>query len=217
VAPAERIKDVSAFFGDSMKALSEIDVGVFALGVALGVLLGMVPLPLPGAMSFKLGLAGGPLIAGLVLGALGRSGPVVWHMPYNANLTLRQFGLILFLAGVGTRSGGAFVDTLASGGGLRLFAAGLVLTVVVASVALLVGHKLLKVPMGLMIGIVSGLHTQPAILAFSSERAENELPNVGYATVYPMATVTKIVAAQMIVACLPGPRGGGGQGPGNVP
>lgn len=203
VAPAERIKDVSAFFGDSMKALSEIDVGVFGLGVALGLLLGMVPLPLPGGLSFKLGLAGGPLIAGLVLGALGRSGPVVWHMPYNANLTLRQFGLILFLAGVGTRSGGAFVQTLSSGSGLVLFAVGVGLTVLVAGSALLVGHKLLKVPMGLMIGIVSGLHTQPAVLAFSSEQAKNELPNVGYATVYPMATVAKIVAAQLIVAFLP--------------
>ena len=203
VAPAERIKDVSEFFGDSMKALSEIDVGVFALGVALGLLLGMLPLPLPGGMSFKLGLAGGPLIAGLVLGALGRSGPVVWHMPYNANLTLRQFGLILFLAGVGTRSGGAFVKTLVNGDGLGLFGVGLGLTVVVASTALLVGHKLLKVPMGLMIGIVSGLHTQPAVLAFSAEQSKNELPNVGYATVYPMATVAKIVAAQLIVALLP--------------
>lgn len=203
VAPAERIKDVSAFFGDSMKALSEIDVGVFGLGVALGLLLGMVPLPLPGGLEFKLGLAGGPLIAGLVLGALGRSGPVVWHMPYNANLTLRQFGLILFLAGVGTRSGGAFVRTLSSGNGLLLFAIGLALTVAVAGSALLVGHKLLKIPMSMMLGVVSGLHTQPAVLAFSSEQAKNELPNVGYATVYPMATVAKIVAAQLIVAFLP--------------
>ncbi|MFO0571953.1 MAG: aspartate:alanine exchanger family transporter [Polyangiaceae bacterium] len=202
VAPAERIRDVSAFFGDSMKALSEIDVGVFGLGVALGLLLGMLPLPLPGGLSFKLGLAGGPLIAGLVLGALGRSGPVVWHMPYNANLTLRQFGLILFLAGVGTRSGRAFVQTLGDGGGLVLFGVGVLCTIAVASLALVVGHKVLKIPMALLIGVVSGLHTQPAVLAFASEQAKSELPNVGYSTVYPMATVAKIVAAQLIVAFL---------------
>lgn len=203
VAPAERIGEVSAFFGDSIKALSEIDVGVFGLGVALGLLLGMVPIPLPGGLDFKLGLAGGPLIAGLVLGALGRSGPLVWHMPYNANLTLRQLGLILFLAGVGTRSGQAFVRTLGSESGLVLFALGLLLTVLTAATALIVGHKLLKVPMSMMLGVLSGLHTQPAVLAFSTEQAKNELVNLGYATVYPMATVAKIVAAQLIVAFLP--------------
>ena len=94
------------------------------------------------------------------------------------------------------------MHTLASGNGLVLFGVGVVLTVLVAATAPVVGHKLLKVPMGLMVGIVSGLHTQPAVLAFSSEQAKNELPNVGYATVYPMATVAKIVAAQLIVAFL---------------
>lgn len=202
VAPADRIKEVSGFFGDSMKALSEIDVGVFGLGMALGLLLGMVPLPLPGGMSFKLGLAGGPLIAGLVLGALGRSGPIVWHMPYNANHTLRQFGLILFLAGVGTRSGGSFAHTLLHGNGLVLFGLGLALTVTLGLSALLIAHKLLKIPMSLATGIVAGLFTQPAVLAFANEQSKSELSNLGYATVYPMATVAKIVAAQVIVAWL---------------
>ena len=98
------------------------------------------------ASSFELGFAGGPLIMALILGALGRTGPMVWSLPYSANLTLRQIGLVLFLAGVGTRSGYAFVTTFAQGGGILLFAAGAVITCVTALATCWMGHKLLKIP-----------------------------------------------------------------------
>src|SRR5581483_11732763 len=114
VAPKRMMREVSRFFGDSYRALSEVDVMTFSLGIALGLALGAVPIPLPG-QSFTLGVAGGPLLTGLVLGALGRTGPVVWQMPYSANLTLRQIGIVLFLAGVGTRSGQAFAHTFSGG------------------------------------------------------------------------------------------------------
>ena len=105
---------LAAFFGDSQRALAEVDVLAFGAGIALGLLVGLAPVPLPGGLTFRLGLAGGPLVVALVLGALGRTGGIVWTLPYGANLTLRQFGLVLFLAGVGTRSGYAFVSTLAN-------------------------------------------------------------------------------------------------------
>jgi putative transport protein len=199
VAPRERMDEIATFFGDSYKALSEIDVITFGLGIALGLLLGQLPIGLPGGPAFKLGSAGGPLIIGLVLGRLGRTGPMVWTLPYSANLTLRQLGLVLFLAGVGTRSGTAFASTLAQGGALALIGAGLVVTLAIALAALWVGHRVLKIPMGVLVGMVAGVQTQPAVLAFGLEQTQNELPNTGYAMVYPIATIAKIVLAQVLV------------------
>lgn len=202
IAKPENMAAVSKFFGDSYRALSEIDILTFSLGLTLGLLLGMVPIPLPGGIIFKLGLAGGPLIVALILGNLGRSGPFVWALPYSANLVLRQLGLILFLAGVGTRSGYAFVNTFSQSGGFSIFIAGAVVTCLTALTALWVGYYLFKVPMGLLTGIVAGMHTQPAVLGFALEQSENDLPNIGYATVYPIATITKILLAQLILALL---------------
>lgn len=197
VAPRTKMPEIAAFFGDSYKALSEIDVITFSLGIALGLLLGSIPFPIPGGSHVKLGFAGGPLVVGLVLGRLGRTGKVVWTLSYSANLTLRQLGLLLFLAGVGTRSGYAFVHTLGQGGGLAMLGAGAVVTAVTVATTLFVGRRWLKIPEDVLMGMLSGLQTQPAALAMASETSQSELPNVGYATVYPFATIAKIVLAQI--------------------
>jgi putative transport protein len=199
LAPRERIDEVTRFFGDSYRALAEVDVLTFGLGVALGLALGLVPVPLPGGGTFRLGLAGGPLVVGLALGALGRSGPVVWVMPYNAGLTLRQIGLVLFLAGVGTRSGWVFAGTFGESGGLALFGAGAALTAVVAWLTLWAGHAILQAPPGVLAGMLSGVFTQPAVLAFAKEGADDDGVDVGYVTVYPVTTVTKILLAQALL------------------
>jgi putative transport protein len=123
---------------------------------------------------------------------------LVWTLPYSANLTLRQFGLILFLAGIGTRAGYAFVTTLSQSGGLGLLAAGALVTVITAFTTLVIGYRLLKIPMGLLIGILAGLQTNPAVLGFATQEADNDLPNLGYTTVYPLATIAKILIAQLI-------------------
>ncbi len=193
---------VSSFFGDSYRAVSEIDILSFGLGLALGLLVGLIPIPLPGGGTLRLGFAGGPLIMALILGYVERSGPIVWTLPYNANLTLRQFGLVLFLAGIGTRSGYAFVTTFTQAGGFSIFIAGAIVTCATAFITLIVGYKLLKIPMSIMTGILSGQHTQPAALGFALEQARNELPNIGYATVYPLATIAKIVLAQLLLSLL---------------
>jgi putative transport protein len=202
VAQRERMNEVAKFFGDSYKALSEVDMMSLGVGIAFGLLLGLITVPLPGGLQFSLGFAGGPLIVALVLGTLGRTGPIVWQIPYSANLTLRQLGLVIFLAGVGTRSGFAFVDTLLHGSGLQLFLLGAVLTLSATALTFLLGHYLFKIPMSLLIGIVSGLHTQPAVLAFASEQTENDLPTIGYATVFPVATIAKILLAQILLGLL---------------
>ncbi|MEW6745174.1 MAG: TrkA C-terminal domain-containing protein [Planctomycetota bacterium] len=193
---------VTVFLGDSYRALSEIDILAFGLGLALGMLLGTIPLPLPGGITVKLGLAGGPLIVALILGALARTGPIVWTLPYSANLTLRQIGLVMFLAGVGTRSGYAFFRTLGEGNGVLVFAAGAIVTCGAALAALVVGRRLFKIPMGVLIGMVAGMQTQPAVLGFALAQSRDESPNIGYAVVFPLATIVKVVLAQAVLMFL---------------
>ncbi len=198
VAPRERLPELTRFFGDSYRALGEIDVVSVGLGICLGLLLGHLAIPLPGGRHFSLGNAGGPLIVGLVLGRLGRTGPMVWSLPYDANQTLRQLGLVLFLAGVGTRSGHAFVSTLQSSDALTLLAGGFAITMSAALVAVLVGRAL-GVPAERLSGVVAAAHTQPAALAFAVEKAGSESPNAGYASAFPISTIAKILAAQLLL------------------
>jgi putative transport protein len=202
VALRELMRAVSEFFGDSYRALSEIDILTFSLGLVLGLLLGQIPIPLPGGSAFRLGIAGGPLLVALVLGTVERTGPLVWTVPYSANLTLRQFGLVLFLAAVGTRAGYVFVATLLSSNGLLLLLAGALITCTTALLTLWIGYRWLRVPMSLLIGMLAGLQTHPAILSFTTQQTGNDLPNIGYATVYPMAMISKIILAQLLLALL---------------
>jgi putative transport protein len=201
VAPARTMREVGTFFGDSYRALSEVDVMTFSLGIALGLLLGAVHVPFPG-QSFTLGAAGGPLVVGLVLGARGRTGRLVWQMPYSANLTLRQLGIVLFLAGVGTRSGQAFVHTFSSGHWPPVLATALAVAVAPVVVLVAIG-KLAKTPTPVLAGMLAGMCTQPAVLSFASEQvADDAAVMTGYATVFAFAMVAKIVIAQVLVASL---------------
>ncbi len=198
ISPHDQKEKIASFFGDSYRAVSEIDVLTFSLGLALGLLLGMVPIPLPGGVTFNLGLAGGPLIVALILGLLGRTGNLVWTLPYSASLTLRQIGLVFLLAGIGIRSGYDFFQTLFWGNGLELFLIGAAITVITASVTFWVGHKLMKVPFGILLGT----QVNPAILSFSLEQTRNDLPMIGYATVYPVSLISKIIFSQLLIILL---------------
>jgi putative transport protein len=117
-------------------------------------------------------------------------------------MTLRQIGLVLFMAGIGTRSGYAFTSTVSKGNGLQIMLLGAVITLVVGLLVLVIGYRGLHIPMGKLIGILAGVQTQPALLGFAQEQARNELPDMGYATVYPLATLLKIILAQVILAVL---------------
>lgn len=190
---------MTALVGDPLRDFSEADFLSFSLGLILGVIVGMVPLPIPGAGPMRLGFAGGPLVAGLVLGWLGRTGPIVWTMPPNASLTLRQLGILFFLAGVGTRAGGSFVHTFVEQGP-SLLLAGAVVTAVSAATVLLLSSRWLGYDMVSAYGLLAGIHTQPAALAFANSHTGSESPNVSYAAVYPVALVAKIILAQFLVA-----------------
>jgi putative transport protein len=197
----ENMDRVTRYFGDSLKSISEADYLSLSLGIVLGVFLGMIPIPLAHNLSFKLGFAGGPLIVGLILGRLGRTGPIIWDLPFNANLVLRQVGLVFFLAAIGTKAGDGFNATVQIGG-WRLILAGAVLTLVSANLTILVSHKYLKLPMAAIMGVVAGVHTQSACLAFANQQTDSDLPNIWYTTVFPASMVSKIIFAQVVVSIL---------------
>jgi putative transport protein len=202
VAHRNDLDRIARYMGDSYRALSEIDILTFSLGIAIGLLVGMIPIPLPGGLVFRLGFAGGPLVVALILGAVGRTGPLVWTLPYSANLTLRQFGLVMFLAGIGTRAGYAFITTFTQGNGIYLFFAGAIITTLTALATLWIGYRLLKIPLSLLIGLLAGQQTQPAVLGFGLEQTGNDLPNLGYTNMFALAVIVKIIMAQLLVAFL---------------
>ena len=172
----------------------------FSLGIAAGIALGLVPFPLPGGGTFELGFAGGPLLVGLALGALGRTGPLVWQLPYTASLTLRQFGTVVFLAGIGVKAGGTFGPAISDPSSAYVFLAGLLATAAAVSVVLLAGTKLLHLSPETLAGTIAGTQTQPAVLALAAERLDDDRElNVAYATVYPVAIIAKLVLAQIVL------------------
>ncbi|GLH72545.1 putative transporter [Geothrix limicola] len=200
----DNIAAIEEFFGDSYRDLSEVSFLTFAMGLAAGLALGQVPIPLGHGMVFKLGFAGGPLAVALILGRFHRIGPLVWNFPYSANHTIRQFGLVLFAAGIGVISGEGFRAIVSKDASvLPLFLGSAFLICLVAdSLTMLLGYKVFRIPLNVMFGIVAGTHTQPVVLGYANHHTGNELPNVGFATVYPLATILKIVLAQVLLALI---------------
>lgn len=198
----DNLAAVSRFLGDSYRAVSEFDVLTFSFGIVLGIAVGLVPIPLPGGVRLELGLAGGPLVVAMVLGAVGRTGRFVWGIPYGASMTMRELGLVLFFAGIGTRSGRAVLDALGDPATLALLAVGAAASLLTAATVVALGRWLFRVPRGLLAGMIAGIFTGPAALTFAMEREGNETPAVGYAAVFPFATILKIVVAQVMYLLL---------------
>lgn len=199
VGPRERLVDAAALLGDSERQLADVDLLSLALGLAAGLLLGVAELPLPGAV-LSLGVGGGPLVAGLVLGGLNRTGPIVWQLPPSANLLLRQLGIFVFLAAVGIRSGATFVDALGTATGWKLVAAAALASAVFVASAALVVRGVLRLEPTEAAGLLAGLQTQPAVLGFANERTNgDERVAQGYALAFPVVMILKIVAVQLLV------------------
>lgn len=201
VTPREQLSALAQLLGDSVKGMAETDFLSLSAGIVLGVMVGMIPIPLPNGLTFKLGFAGGPLIVSLVLGRLERTGPITWGLPLNANLVLRQVGLVFFLAGIGTRAGLGFLSTM-RGGGLALIAGGAAVTSLVAVATVVIGYRVLRLPLAAVMGLLSGMQTQPACLAYANQQTDSDQPNIWYSTVYPTAMVVKIALAQVLVSTL---------------
>jgi putative transport protein len=197
VAPSDRIADLTKFLGDSAKALSETDYLSLSLGILLGIAIGQIPIPL-GDFELKLGLAGGALLVSLVLGYIGRTGPLIWDLPLEIDATFRQLGLVLFFASVGIKSGAQFADAI-SGQGLVLVSIGALLTFTSAFLLLVGSMWILRLDWVTATGTLAGGQTQPAILSFIGKLANSEAPNIAYSAVFPTAMILKILLAQALL------------------
>lgn len=195
ISKPEDIPYMTQLFGDSYEQLSHIDLLSFGLGMGIGMLLGSIEMALPGGIVFSLGYAGGPLVAGLVLSYVRRSGAILWTLPYSANLTLRQIGLMLMLAAIGINSGATFLQTVISPVGPLMFFSGIVVSLVGSLAILYIGYRWLKIPFVLLSGMISH---HPANLDFANNLSGGKLPTYGYALVYPLLLIGKIVFVQVL-------------------
>jgi putative transport protein len=187
---------VAKIFGDDQKRLSDTDILPVALGIIMGVLVGKIGLNM-GSFSFSLGLTGGVLVVALILSRIGKTGPVLWTMSGAANQLLRQFGLILFLAAVGSDAGAEIVKTF-NEYGIRLFLLGGIITLVPMVVAALAGKWIFKMNILSLLGAISGSMTSTPGLAAADSMTETNAHSIAYATVYPVAMVLLIVVVQLI-------------------
>lgn len=200
IARREDLEALSEYFGDSYSASSKVNLFSFGLGIGLGLILGTIEISFGSDFSFKLGYAGGPLIVGLLLGTLRRTGSIVWILPYSANITLQQIGLILLLAAIGVSSGNALVDSLSSEG-LMIVLASAIISLLTAFAILFIGYRWFKKPFSVLVGMVAN---QPAILDFAMSRSKNRIPVFGYAMMFPLALICKILIAQILFWVLGG-------------
>lgn len=188
---------VSKLLGNNARALSDTDFFPIALGIVLGVLLGKVEVSLGSSFSMNLGLTGGVLIAALVLSSVGKTGPILWTMTGAANHLLRQLGLLLFLAGVGSSAGQDLVRTL-SETGPQLLLVGFALTLVPMLVTLVLNRLIFKTNLFELFGIITGGMTSTPGLAACESMSHDETPSVVYATVYPVAMVALLLAVKVL-------------------
>jgi putative transport protein len=176
------------------------DVLSVGIGAALGLLLGMIPLPIPGGGKVTLGLAALLLLA-LCLGKLRRTGPFVWTMPFSANLVLRNFGLTIFLAQVGLAAGPKFFATVGATG-LTFLIYAIVITLTLVLITTIFCLWIFRMPFDESVGVISGATGNPAILAFASRVAPTDRPDVGYAMIFPSMTIGKILFIQIAATLL---------------
>lgn len=192
---------ISKYFGDSIQAQSEFSFVSLALGFVLAALVGMIPIPIPGVGSISLGMAGGPLIVGLVLGYYGRLGPFNWNLPVVTNNVLQGFGLSLFLAGVGLASGTPFVENISSG--IPFIITGLFVLMTVVLIILGMGYYVLRMNFDDLLGIVAGAMGHPAILAYANQLAPTGRPSIVFGMVVPgVGVILKVIIAQVLVTLL---------------
>jgi len=200
LCPRAQVDSVRHFLGDSIRSTADISYVSLGVGAALGLLVGLVPIPIPGVGRLTLGFAG-VLIVALTLGKLRRTRGLTWTIPLSANLVLRNLGLTLFLAQVGLSSGERFVDTVRETGPTLLLL-GAVLCLVLVLAAMFVGRAVFRLPADDVFGVVSGVTGNPGIIAYAGKAAGTERPDIVYAIVFPSMTILKIMFVQVAAALL---------------
>ncbi|GHC05838.1 aspartate:alanine exchanger family transporter [Cerasicoccus arenae] len=201
VGRPEALKEYAETVGHRSNSMGETDLLSLSLGLALGIIVGLIPITLPGGSPLTLGLAGGPLITGLVLGHFGRVGRIVGHIPRPTRMLLQDLGLVLFLADAGVKGGGAMIETLQQYG-ITLFLMGAVLTVAPIAIALPLATKCFKMNiLQALGGICGGMTSTPALGAITA-KTDSQSPVVSYATAYPIALIMMTVFAKVLVEAL---------------
>ncbi|MBE3152553.1 putative transporter [Enterobacter cloacae complex sp. P30BA] len=194
------IDAVADMVGNAQQKLQQVQMLPVFIGVGLGVMLGSIPLYVPGfPVALKLGLAGGPLIMALILGRIGSIGKLYWFMPPSANLALRELGIVLFLAVVGLKSGGDFVDTLVNGEGMNWVGYGIFITAIPLITVGLLARIFAKMNYLTLCGMLAGSMTDPPALAFANNlHATSGAAALSYATVYPLVMFLRIITPQLL-------------------
>ncbi|ENA1755274.1 putative transporter [Yersinia ruckeri] len=200
VGRPESIEAVAAVVGNAQQKLQQVQMLPVFIGVGLGVLLGSIPLFVPGfPAALRLGLAGGPLVIALILGRIGSIGKLYWFMPPSANLALRELGIVLFLSVVGLKSGGDFINTLVYGDGLAWIGYGAMITAIPLLTVGILARILTKMNYLTLCGMLAGSMTDPPALAFANGlHPTSGAAALSYATVYPLAMFLRIMSPQIL-------------------
>ncbi len=199
VGDEEGLKKASVAVGNSLKEMNSTHFVPVFTGIALGVIVGLVPIQFPGLpVPVKLGLAGGPLVLAILLARIGHFGPLVWHMPITANLAFRELGITLFLACVGLGAGEKFFATVFAPAGLAWIGAAILITMVPLLFVGVFARLKLKMNFMAIAGLIAGSMTDPPALAFASSISKSDAPSVAYATVYPLTMLLRILGAQIL-------------------
>lgn len=200
VGTTASIDAAANLLGNSMHKLREPNLTAIFLGIGLGILLGSIPLFIPGVpQPVKLGLAGGPLIVAILMSRFGPKYKLVTYTTMSANLMLREIGIALFLACVGLDAGGGFVNTIVNGGGAMWILYGAIITVVPLLITGTFCRLYLKMNYFAIMGLLAGSTTDPPALAYSGAASGNDIPAVSYATVYPLTMFLRVLSAQLLI------------------
>ncbi len=203
VGEARSIANVAKVVGNSSVTLKDPNMGAIFLGIVLGLLLGSVPIAIPGiSVPVRLGLAGGPIIVGILVGRFGPQFHLVTYTTRSANLMLRGIGLSLFLGCLGLEAGERFLDTILRADGLLWIAAGFLVTILPVLLMAPVAMRWARLDFGLTCGVLSGAMANPMALNYANSTLPGDNPAVGYATVYPLAMFSRVVIAQLLVLLL---------------
>lgn len=203
VGPKESIDAAAHKLGDSLKALDHPEIIPAFLGIFIGIIVGSIPIAIPGMPTpLKLGLAGGPLVVSIILSRKRKIGPLNFFMAASANLMLRELGITLFLTCVGLNAGIKFFDVLLNGDGFHYMALAALITFIPLIVVGLIGKIFFKVNYLSLCGAIAGSMTDPPALAFANGLSSSEAVNVGYASVYPLTMLLRILSGQVLAILL---------------
>ena len=200
VGSEAKVKRVADLVGNSVKRLNAPNMAPIFMGILLGILLGSLPITISGIPnSIKLGIAGGPLIVAILIGRYGYKLHLVSYTTTSVNLFVRELGLILFLASVGIKAGSNFWNTLIEGDGIKYVWTGAIITIVPILIIGVIARLRYKLNYFTFMGLIAGSNTDPPLLGFSNEVANNDAPAVSYSTVYPLSMFLRILTAQLII------------------